>query len=95
MICNVYSLHKYFNPAKLDTIYSRCVAADIGCVEDKEILSTGINEMLREFREKREELASNPKYVSEVLAEGAERARSIAQQTLSEVRERMGISQSI
>ena len=95
LICNVYSLHKYFNPAKLDTIYSRCVAADIGCVEDKEILSTGINEMLREFREKREELASNPKYVSEVLAEGAERARSIAQQTLSEVRERMGISQSI
>ena len=51
--------------------------------------------MLREFREKREELASKPEYVSEILSEGAEKARLIARQTLSEVRDRMGISQSI
>jgi tryptophanyl-tRNA synthetase len=95
LICNVYSLHKYFNPDKLKDIYFKCTSATLGCVEDKVILSSGINTMLEEFREKRKELANSPNYVSEVLMDGAARARLIAQETLYEVRERMGISQTI
>ena len=90
-VCNVYSLHKIFNPDKLDDIYKACTTAAIGCVDDKQTLADGINAYLSEFREKRRELAEKPKFVEEVLAAGAERAGIIARATIDEVYERMGL----
>ncbi|MEE8517846.1 MAG: tryptophan--tRNA ligase [Dehalococcoidia bacterium] len=90
-VCNVFSLHKIFNPDKLDDIYKACTTAAIGCVEDKQTLADGINAYLREFRERRRELADKPKFVDEVLAAGAERASVIARATIDEVYERMGL----
>ena len=45
--------------------------------------------MLEPFRERRAVLATNPKYVADVLTEGAERARVIARKTLGEVKLKM------
>jgi tryptophanyl-tRNA synthetase len=91
-VCNVYSLHKIFNPSWLDECYRRCTTADIGCVDDKMILAEGINNYLRGFREKRKELAADPKRVDEILAAGAEKARIVAKATVAEVYEKMGLS---
>ena len=93
-VCNVYSLHKLFNPDKLDEVYQKCTSAEIGCVEDKRLLAEGINKALEPFRERRRGLVKNPGYVEEVLQEGASRARIIARETLAEVRDRMGISEA-
>ena len=93
-LCNVYSLHKLFNPDKLDEVYQKCTSAEIGCVEDKHLLAEGINKALEPFRERRRGLVKNPGYVEEVLQEGASRARIIARETLAEVRDRMGISEA-
>ena len=93
-VCNVYSLHKYFNPDKLDEVYQKCTSAQIGCVEDKVLLAEGINRTLEPFRERRRELVETPGYVQEVLQEGARRARIIARETLAEVRDKMGISEA-
>ena len=90
-VCNVYTLHKYFNPDKLDDVYQKCTTAGIGCVEDKGILAEGINRALREFRERRRELEGHPERVREILTDGADRAQAIARETLAEVQERMGL----
>ena len=90
-VCNVYSLHKIFNPHLLDEVYVQCTTATIGCVDDKRQLAEGINRYLAPFRERRRELEAKPDVVREVLASGAERARAIAKATIAEVYERMGL----
>ncbi len=90
-VCNVYSLQKIFSPDKTDEIHRLCTAAAIGCVDDKRDLADGVNAYLREFRERRRELAAQPERVREALAEGAERAGAVASATIQEVYERMGL----
>lgn len=91
-VCNVYALHKLFNPQLLDEVYAQCTTAAIGCVEDKQQLADGINRYLAPFRERRRELAEKPDTVREVLADGAARASAVARATIAEVYERMGLS---
>ena len=91
-VCNVYSLHKLFNPGKLDEVYQGCVSAQLGCVEDKRLLADGVNESLAAFRERRSEFESRPGYVEDALREGARRAQAIARETLAEVQERLGLT---
>ena len=90
-VCNVYSLHHFFNPDKVPWVYEKCTTAGIGCVECKQLLAEGINRTLAPFRERRAELVARPGYLDEVLADGAARARAIARQTLTEVKEKMGL----
>ena len=91
-VCNVYSLHKLFNPGKLDEVYQGCTSAQLGCVEDKRLLAEGVNESLAAFRERRSEFESRPGYVEDALREGARRAQAIARETLAEVQERLGLA---
>jgi tryptophanyl-tRNA synthetase len=51
-----------------------------------------MNESLAPLRAKRQELAAKPDYINKVLADGAERARVIARETMKEVRQKMGLS---
>ena len=90
-VCNVYSLHKIFNPADADSIYEECTTAKRGCVDCKAQLADGINRYLEPLGEKRREFEARPDYVWEILAEGGNRARVIAQETIAEVREKMGL----
>ncbi len=90
-VCNVYNLHHWFNPDKLDEVYRECTAAGIGCVDDKKLLADGINHYLAEFRERRREFAARDGYVEEVLRGGAARAGAIAKETIREVEESMGL----
>ena len=90
-ICNVYTLHKYFTPAEVENIGMECRKAGIGCVDCKKLLAKNINEALAPIRAKRIELAARPGYVKEVLDDGAKRARIIAQATMQEVRQKMGL----
>ena len=84
-VCNVYSLHKHFNPDDTSVIYFECLNALRGCVECKRHLAAGINTYLEPLRERRRQYESRPELVDEVLAEGARKARAIAQKTISEV----------
>jgi len=90
-VCNVYSLHAYFNPLQLEDIANQCRAAKIGCVQCKQLLAEGINKSLQPLRERRADLATRPEYVAEVLADGADKAQVIAKETLREVKEKMGL----
>ena len=90
-VCNVFSLHRFFNANRVDEIAAECSSAGIGCVDCKKLLAEGINSRLVALREKRVSLAAKPKHVSEVLADGAKRAQTIAEKTLAEVKEKMGL----
>jgi len=90
-ICNIYRLHRYFNPLQLDDIASQCRSAKIGCVDCKLLLAQQINSTLKPFREQRAALDAKPRYTTDVLADGAQRARVIAGETLKEVKQKMGL----
>jgi tryptophanyl-tRNA synthetase len=90
-VCNVYSLHKLFNPDQVDTIYKECTTAARGCVDCKRQLAGGINRYLAPLREKRREYQDRPGYVDQVLDQGARSAQVIARQTIAEVRDKMGL----
>jgi len=91
-MCNVYSLHKIFNPGEVDTIHQECTTAKRGCVDCKAQLADGLNRYLEPIRERRREYEARPGYVEEVLAQGDEKAKSIAQETMAEVQEKMGLA---
>ncbi len=90
-VCNIYRFQEYFNPAQVAEIARQCTTAEIGCVECKTIVAREINKALDPFRQKRTELAAQPNYVQDVLAEGARRAQVIARETLAEAKQRMGL----
>jgi tryptophanyl-tRNA synthetase len=91
-VCNVFTLHKVFSsPEEVEMVNRECRRAGIGCVEDKQLFARNLNAALAPFREKRAELDRNPDFVFDVLREGAKRARVIAQQTMAEVREAIGL----
>jgi tryptophanyl-tRNA synthetase len=92
-VCNVFSLHRFFTPDRVEEIAAECRAARIGCVDCKKVLAGSISSSLAPFREKRNSLASNPSYVNQVLADGADRAKAIAVETIGEVKDRMKLLQ--
>ena len=94
-ICNVFSLHQFFSPTRVDEIASECRRAGIGCVDCKKLLAQNIASALEPFREKRAILASRRNYVAQVLAEGDNRAEAIARETMKEVKEKMKLLQRL
>ena len=91
-VCNVYSLHKIFNPGDVDQVYEKCTTPTRGCVDCKRQLAEGMNRCLEPLRERRREYEARSAFVEEVLAQGAKRARVIAQETIAEVMEKMGLA---
>jgi len=92
-ICNVFRLHNFFTPARVEEIALECRGARIGCVDCKKILAESISSNLEPFRERRAALASRSGYVDQVLADGANRAEVIAKETIREVKGKMGLLQ--
>ncbi len=90
-ICNVYRLQEYFNSLKSSGMAEQCRTAKIGCVECKMLLAKEINATLKPFRERRAALATKPQYITDVLTDGAQRARVLAGETLREVKQKMGL----
>lgn len=60
--------------------------------ELKQELATAIYQQLQPLQQKRQELEANPLYVDTVIADGAQKARAVAQETLLEVRQKMGLA---
>ena len=92
-ICNVHALHKIFSddPGAMAQIDSDCRTAKIGCVEHKKRFAEDLVKALAPFQARRAELAHDPNLVWDVLADGATRARAIAQQTITEVKSQVGL----
>ena len=89
-VCNVFTMHKLFSPQEeVQMINVECRKAGIGCVDCKLRFANNLNKHLEPFRAKRAELAADPNKIQDILNDGAKRARTIAEQTMVEVREAM------
>ena len=91
-VCNVFSMHKVFSSeTEVAMVNTECRRAGIGCVDCKKLLARNMNTYLEPFRARRSELAKDPQKVWDVLEDGADRARKIAEQTMQEVRTAVGL----
>ena len=92
-LCPAFNLHKvYCTPEEIETVTAGCRTAGIGCLDCKKIMIKHVIADLAPHRERRAELAARAGYVREVLAAGTARARTIARQTMTEVRDAMGLA---
>ena len=83
-------LHKSFGD-DYDEIWEGERTARTGCVDTKKLLAERVLRHYAEPRERYAELMADPARVDRILEEGAERIRPIAQATMAEVREKMGL----
>ena len=90
-VCPVFAYHKVYNANEVPQIDRDCRAAAIGCVDCKRNLSDNLIADLTPFYEKRAKWASKPEVVRQILGDGANRARSVAQETMAEVKEAMNL----
>ncbi len=88
-VCNIYKLHGFYNPEKLEEIDRQCRSAEIGCVDCKKMMAAALNAEMEPFRERRAGFEAKAGYVEEIIVEGGKRARAIAKETLIEVKEKM------
>ena len=89
-ICPLFALDKIFAPKEwCDHVNVECRRAGIGCVDDKKELLKHLLAYLEPMQERRKELVSDPKRITDIIHEGSRKARVIAAQTLAEVNEAM------
>ncbi len=89
-ICNIYTMHKALSSKETqDEVVASCTGAKWGCVDCKKVLMESFERELVPLRTKREALSMEE--VRKALGEGAEKARTIATGTMTEVRRAMGL----
>ena len=88
--CPVWDLHKiYSDEATRKWASDGCRSAGIGCLECKQPVIDRIVEEIGGFRRRAQEFEDNPELVSSIVAEGADKAREAARETLEDVRRTM------
>ena len=91
--CPVYGLHKvYSSEETLAWASDGCRTAGIGCVDCKKPLIDEINAEQLVYRQRAEQFVDDPDLVQSIIQEGSEHARSVARETLDDVKEAIGIS---
>ncbi|KNX36812.1 tryptophan--tRNA ligase [Luteipulveratus halotolerans] len=65
---------------------------DGGAAELKRVVTEAVNDGLADHRSRRAQLAQDPAYLDQVLREGNSRANEVAEHTLDQVREVMGMT---
>lgn len=93
--CPVWQLHEVYSDEKTkEWVQNGCRNAGIGCIECKQPVIEGVLAELKPIQERAAHYAEDPTLVKTVVAEGCERARKLARETMREVREVMGLSYS-
>jgi tryptophanyl-tRNA synthetase len=88
--CPVWSLHQVYSDEPTRTwAAAGCRSAGIGCLECKKPLIDKVVADASAMRSRAEEYEQNPELVRAILAEGSEKAREAARETLDEVRRAM------
>jgi tryptophanyl-tRNA synthetase len=91
--CPVWQLHQiYSNTATQEWVQTSCKSAAIGCIECKGPVIEGVLAELKPIQERAAQYAEDPTLVKNIVAEGCEKARKLARETMREVREVMGLN---
>ncbi|MCJ8011739.1 tryptophan--tRNA ligase [Paenibacillus sp. KQZ6P-2] len=90
-ICTIYGYHSIFRKEGSEEIREQCQKGSISCAACKAMVTEAIEEVLEPIRERRELYKHRTKDIDDILMAGTTKARSVARQTMGEVREAMGI----
>ena len=92
-VCPVGDLHKIFcDPVTMAKVNEGCRSAGIGCIECKSWVADALVNILNPMQERRKKYEDNPRLAWDILEAGSARASEVANITMSEVRDAMGIS---
>jgi tryptophanyl-tRNA synthetase len=93
--CPVWQLHQvYSNEQTKQWVIKGCKSAGIGCIECKQPVIDSVQAELHPMRERAQMYLDDPVLVRNIIADGCEKARKLASETMRDVREVMGISYS-
>ena len=91
--CPVWSMHLvYSDEEKRNWVRKGCTTAGIGCLECKQPVIDAVLAELAPIRERAQGYLDDPTLVKNILADGCDKARALATETMREVREAMGLS---
>ena len=91
--CPVWQFHKVYSDAPTQAwVQQGCTTAGIGCLDCKQPVIDAIIQEQQPWRERAESYLSNPKQVHWIVEMGTERARTVARQTMKDVRSAMGLN---
>jgi tryptophanyl-tRNA synthetase len=91
--CPVWQFHQvYSTPEVKDWVVKGCKSAGIGCLDCKQPVIDAVLKEQQPWRDRAEAYLSNPKQVHWIVEMGTERARTVARQTMKDVREAMGLA---
>ena len=91
--CPVWQFHQLYSDADTQAwVVKGCTSAGIGCLECKQPVIDAIVKEQAPWHERAEAYLSNPKHVHWIVEVGTERARTVARQTMREVRGAMGLA---
>ena len=88
---NLFKFVELFIPNRLEYYAGMYRQGKLRYSEMKEELARAIYEEIKPIQERREQFKSKPKFVDEIIHEGARKARETAQKTLDEVKKKMGL----
>ena len=91
--CPVWQLHQVYSNEEVKAwVETGCKEAKIGCIECKQPVIDAINKELKPIQERASHYIDDPDLVKNIVAEGCEKARKLARETMREVREAMGLN---
>ena len=91
--CPVWQLHLVYSSEQTKQwVMQGCKSAGIGCIECKQPVIDAVLEEQRPMRERAQQYLDDPALVRNIIADGCEKARKLASETMRDVREAMGLS---
>jgi tryptophanyl-tRNA synthetase len=91
--CPVWGLHKiYSDEERKAWVQKGCTTAGIGCLECKQPVIDAIIAEQEPIKERAQPYLDDPSLVRAIVADGCDRARKLAEETMRDVREAMGLA---
>ena len=91
--CPVWPLHQiYSDEARQAWVQKGCTTAGIGCLECKQPVIDAIIAEQEPIKERAQKYLDDPSLVRAIVSDGCERARKLAEETMRDVREAMGLA---
>jgi tryptophanyl-tRNA synthetase len=93
--CPVWNLHQVYSGQQTrDWVWNGCTTAGIGCLECKQPVIDAINAEIAPIRERAVQFEDDPTLVRNIIQDGCEKASDLANDTMRDVREAMGLNYS-
>jgi tryptophanyl-tRNA synthetase len=93
--CPVWNLHQvYSSEATRKWVWEGCTTAGIGCLDCKQPVIEAINAELKPIRERAQQYEEDPTLTRNIIQDGCEKASDLADETMRDVREAMGLNYS-